>query len=217
MRIETKVINALLHAAAKKDIRVQFNGVHFCPIKGGVAAVATDGHILLAVMVPQDAGDVPDRAFTVPRARLEKLPKRGYVNIVLYQHNDLDKSDEVFGRVVSVQFDGTEHKGAEIDMRYPDWRAVIPEAPHRDAPKVRDDVDARVLLKLQNANDEFARRRAGRAVVVLPPTNPRKGMLVVMPDLGERYSYTAIITGLSSDAKALASAYDMGNWWAPAA
>jgi DNA polymerase-3 subunit beta len=101
-------IKALLRCAGDKDVRYYLNGICFDPAG---YAVATNGHILLAVRCePFDGAQ-----FIVPRDVLRAALKRVGES----------KSRRYGFAVTPTQLDGEAYTA--IDGTYPDWRRVVPQ------------------------------------------------------------------------------------------
>lgn len=117
--IQSDIIKALLAVAPKKDIRYYLNGVCFDFSGDTPVAVATNGHILLAVpfSLPNDAPNNWYGQYIVPREFLDGLkpsfkgaPYRLAITDYLVVASDSNSS-------ISAKL---------IDGKYPDWRRVVP-------------------------------------------------------------------------------------------
>lgn len=106
MKIDTRVIAALLCVAGKKDIRYYLNGVRF----EGNTAIATGGHVLLAI----EAGHNTIEPFTVPREACEWAVKQKRATVELFRDR--------------IEAGGQVYAFSELGGNYPQWRAILPES-----------------------------------------------------------------------------------------
>jgi len=109
-----------LHAADKKDNRYMLQGLHFAPGLSTVKAVATNGHVLLALDIGPFDG-VAGEGFTMPAdllARFTKFTKREADNTlsIVYTPNSGTIRCSLLGQVTE--------QGA-VDARFPDWHRVV--------------------------------------------------------------------------------------------
>jgi len=109
-----------LHAADKKDNRYMLQGLHFAPGLSTVKAVATNGHVLLALDIGPFEGDAGE-GFTMPAdllARFTKFTKREADNTlsIVYTPNSGIIRCNLMGQI-------TEQKA--VDARFPDWHRVM--------------------------------------------------------------------------------------------
>lgn len=111
--IEIKTIKALLHFAAKKDIRYYLHGVHIEQGPTGTYAVATNGHFIAIARV--DAQAQTPASVIVGSDRLAAAIKgaKGAVQI------------DVDGARVMIKTTAGETTADAVDGRYPVWRRVI--------------------------------------------------------------------------------------------
>jgi DNA polymerase-3 subunit beta len=123
--IPVDTIKALLLAAAKSDIRYYLNGVCLDVAHDGSAvAIATNGHIMLALPAERAEGDGELRAivagqYIIPRDVLEglKAPWKGGAAIVTI---------DTAAQTVTVTVAGKAASAALVDGKFPDWRRVVP-------------------------------------------------------------------------------------------
>jgi DNA polymerase-3 subunit beta len=113
--IKTNELKALLICAGKKDIRYYLNGVYFESSQNGLIAVATDGHRLLAINLPNEHHE--GVCALIPRALIEiaiktKMPE---INI------------SIDGVNVTLSSAGQSTSGGLTEGKFPDYRRVIPE------------------------------------------------------------------------------------------
>ena len=112
-------------AAAKSDIRYYLNAVCLDVAPDGSAvAVATDGHIMLALPVERAEDDGELRAtvagqYVIPRDVLEglKAPWKGGAATVAIN---------TAAQIVTVTVAGKASSSALVDGKFPDWRRVVP-------------------------------------------------------------------------------------------
>jgi len=109
-----------LHAADKKDNRYMLQGLHFAPGLSTVKAVATNGHVLVALDIGPFEG-VAGEGFTMPAdllARFTKFTKREADNTlsIVYTPNSGVIRCNLLGQVTEQQ---------AVDARFPDWQRVI--------------------------------------------------------------------------------------------
>jgi DNA polymerase-3 subunit beta len=112
--IKTNEIKALLICAGKKDIRYYLNGVYFESSPHGLVAVATDGHRLLAINLPNEHHD--NVSAIVPRALIEIAVKTKAPNIDI----------SIDGVNVTLSSAGQSTSGGLTEGKFPDYRRVIP-------------------------------------------------------------------------------------------
>ena len=133
--IKANQLKALILIASKAGVRFYLNGVFFDPAG---YAVATDGHMLLAVRVPAWDG----AGFIVPREACVTV-LRG-----------LTPSFIAMGVAISVT--GTELSGkpfTTIDAKYPVWRRVIPATPSGEHAEYNPDLLAALQSAVSTASD----------------------------------------------------------------
>lgn len=174
MIIPADAIRALYIASATKDVRSYLNSVYFEPSPGGVIAVATDGHLLLALKIVCD--DVPGQSFIVPKEML-KIPAHTETVELTANENTL-----------VVAYNGLQIQGAPIAARYPDWRKIIPH--DYSAKREPATYDPALLMRLQKMQAAFGKakwsiyvRSAGNAIA-----------RVMLPACG--YEYIAVVAPL---------------------
>jgi len=116
-------IKALLLAAAKNDVRYYLNGVCIDVRETDAVAVATDGHILLALPLERIDGDpmpIVAGQYIIPRDAFDKLkaPFKG-AHIVL----TIDAASQAF----TIAAWGSATTAKLVDGQYPNWRSAIPK------------------------------------------------------------------------------------------
>jgi DNA polymerase-3 subunit beta len=137
-RIDHDVIKALLIAMPRHDIRYTLVGACIDVRESDITLVATDGHMLLAVPVPQTdiIEPIPPGQYIIPRATLESvkpvkagrttLPIRVSVNVPA-PTPDPDRPGVMLKHVPTITLEGaTTATTAPVDGVYPNWRRVIP-------------------------------------------------------------------------------------------
>lgn len=112
--IKTNELKALLICAAKKDIRYYLNGVYFESSDNGLIAVATDGHRLLAINLPNET--VEGVKALIPRALIEAAIKTKAPIVEI----------SIEGQQVTLTSAGQSTSGAISEGVFPDYRRVIP-------------------------------------------------------------------------------------------
>lgn len=122
--IEVNTIKALLLAAAKNDTRYYLNGILFDVRDSDAVAVATDGHIMLAVPIAPEldengTGSYFPGQYIVPRDALESI-KPNKIFPLFFTFNPLAQS-------VTISNAGTETTVKLVDATFPDWRRAVPE------------------------------------------------------------------------------------------
>jgi DNA polymerase-3 subunit beta len=113
--IKTNELKALLICAGKKDIRYYLNGIYFESSPNGLIAVATDGHRLLAINLPNEHHD--NVSAIVPRALIEIAVKTKMPEINISIEND----------IATLSSAGQSTSGSLTEGKFPDYRRVIPE------------------------------------------------------------------------------------------
>ena len=136
-RIDHDVIKALLIAMPKHDIRYYLVGALIDVRESDVTLVATDGHMLLAVPVPQAdiIEPIPPGQYIIPRATLESVKPvkagRTTLPIKVSVHvpaptPDPDRPGVLLKHAPTITLEGaTTATTAPVDGRFPDWRRVI--------------------------------------------------------------------------------------------
>lgn len=118
--IPVNTVKALLSAAGKQDIRYYLNGICLDIRSTDSVAVATNGHILLALPIVPVDDDSPRLVgqFIVPRALLEQVKPAKNADVII----------EIFHGTpaVALHCNGTMITGALFDGKFPDWRKVVP-------------------------------------------------------------------------------------------
>ena len=111
--IEIKTIKALLHFAAKKDIRYYLQGVHIEQGATGTYAVATNGHFIAIARI--DTQVQAPASVIVGSGQLAAAIKGAKGAAMI----DAD------GARVTIKTTAGETTADAVDGRYPDWRRVI--------------------------------------------------------------------------------------------
>jgi DNA polymerase-3 subunit beta len=112
--IQIKTIKALLHFAAKKDIRYYLQGVQIEQGETGTYAVATNGHFLAVARIDTKA-----------QAPASVIVGSDYLATAI-KGNKLDFITlDVDGPKVTIKTGANEVTVQAVDGRYPDWRRVI--------------------------------------------------------------------------------------------
>jgi|688.fasta_scaffold221432_2 DNA polymerase-3 subunit beta len=136
--LDHDVIKALLIAAPKRDVRYYLVGACIDVRESDITLVATDGHMLLAVPVPQQniESAIPPGQYIIPRATLEAvkpakvgrttLPIRVSVHVP-EPAPDPDRPGVMLKHAPTITLEGaTTATTAPVDARFPDWRKVLP-------------------------------------------------------------------------------------------
>jgi DNA polymerase-3 subunit beta len=136
--IDHDVIKALLTTMPKQDVRYYLVGALIDVRESDVTLVATDGHMLLAVPVPQAniESAIPSGQYIIPRATLEAvkpakvgrltLSIRVSVNVPALTP-DPDRPGVMLKLAPTITLEGaTTATTAPVDGIYPDWRRVVP-------------------------------------------------------------------------------------------
>jgi DNA polymerase-3 subunit beta len=136
--IDHDVIKSLLIAMPKSDIRYYLVGALIDVRESDITLVATDGHMLLAVPVPQAniESAIPPGQYIIPRATLEAvkpakagrttLPIRVSVHVPALTQ-DPDRPGVKLKHVPTITLEGaTTATTAPVDGVYPNWRKVLP-------------------------------------------------------------------------------------------
>lgn len=150
MEIDTRIIAALLCVAGKKDARYYLNGVRF----EGDTAIATDGHVLLAIESAHNAAE----PFTVPREACEWAVKQKRATVEIFRDR--------------IEAGGQVYAFSEVDGNYPQWRAILPapkgalEAANFAAPLLKALADAAVKLGANRTPSVCVEPRGERAAPV---------------------------------------------------
>lgn len=123
LTLNISTLSALLPHAAKQDVRFYLQGIYINPTRGH--AVATDGHRLLMVKIPQHA-DMP--AFIMDRRQCQDICKAGKgrgapTEVTLTCSADTNKP------YVSATVGGNTFTAPAIDGTFPDYGRIIPESP----------------------------------------------------------------------------------------
>lgn len=111
--IEIKTIKALLHFAAKKDIRYYLQGVHIEQGATGTYAVATNGHFIAIARI--DAQAQTPASVIVGSGQLASAIK-GAKSAAMISAD---------GAKVTIKTTAGETTADAVEAQYPDWRRVI--------------------------------------------------------------------------------------------
>lgn len=119
MNIPRNALKAVSLAMANRDIRKYLNGVLIQSSGRTVRLVATDGHRLHMIDLPQDVPCPPlVGGVIVPRALIEWALKNSKPGQSVQITTD--------GATVTIAAGGASMSGAAIDERYPDYPRVLP-------------------------------------------------------------------------------------------
>lgn len=132
--IPVNTVKALLSAAGKQDIRYYLNGICLDVRSSDSVAVATNGHILLALPIVPVDDDSPRLVgqFIVPRELLEQIKpavKNMDITIEIVQRPPTVEPGTATIKhppTVALHCCGTTITGALIDGTFPDWRRAVP-------------------------------------------------------------------------------------------
>jgi DNA polymerase III subunit beta len=111
--IQIKTIKALLHFAAKKDIRYYLQGVQIEQGETGTFAVATNGHFLAVARIDTQAQAPASVIVGSDHLATAIKSLKGAIMI------------DVDGPKVTIKTGASEVTVPAVDGRYPDWRRVI--------------------------------------------------------------------------------------------
>ena len=118
--IPADTVKALLLAAAKKDVRYYLNGILFDVRATDVSAVATNGHILVAmpIALADDSPAAVPGQYIIPREIFDgfKTNKNSIFTL------------ELSSDTVSISYGGATTSSRLYDARFPNWRSVIPHS-----------------------------------------------------------------------------------------
>lgn len=139
LTIQADVIKALLIIAAKDDVRYYLKGVCVDARENDVTLVATDGHRMLAVPVPEtDIEDILPGQYIIPRETLAMVKpcKAGRTTLPLELEittpapvPDPERPGVTIQAPTQFTLRGaTVATGTVIDSKYPDWRKVMPKS-----------------------------------------------------------------------------------------
>lgn len=170
MHIFTDHLKALLIVAAKKDYSRQYLcGIHVEPAAG--IAVATDGHILLAVKITLDKSERVGPSFIVPREAAELA-----VKATRLQSHELHP--EINGG--RYQFMPAGVSFTPIDGTFPDWRRVIPRSYSGERAQFDPDCYGRITkaLGLIGVRLPVIAHNGNSAALVGSPSN---ALAIIMP------------------------------------
>jgi DNA polymerase-3 subunit beta len=116
--ISHDTVKALLVAAAKKDVRYYLNGVCIDVRATDIVAVATNGHILVALPLATDSPIVLGQ-YIVPRDLLDNLKPA-------YKGAQVTLTIDPAAKTVSVNVGGSSTTTQLVDGTFPQWRRVVP-------------------------------------------------------------------------------------------
>jgi DNA polymerase-3 subunit beta len=111
--IRTDLLRAVLHLAAKGDVRYYLNGVFFEVSESRTLLVATDGHAM-GVAISVNAGNTLAENLIIAREVIETALRAKTPDVVL------QKRDDGTWQLGSVSF-------TPVDGKYPEWRFVVPK------------------------------------------------------------------------------------------
>lgn len=104
--------------SCKKDIRYYLNAVCIDVRATDIVAVATNGHILVALPLATDSTIVPGQ-YIIPRDVLENLKPA-------YKGAQVTVTIDPTAQTVSVNVGGSSTSTQLVDGRFPEWRRVVP-------------------------------------------------------------------------------------------
>jgi len=116
--ISHDTVKALLVAAAKKDTRHYLNSVCIDVRGTDIVAVATNGHILVALPLATDSTIVPGQ-YIVPRDLLDNLKPA-------YKGAQVTVTIDPAAQTVSINVGGSSTSTQLVDGIFPNWRKVVP-------------------------------------------------------------------------------------------
>ena len=121
--IESKIISTLKLFAGQKDTITNLNGINLEIHSDKVIFAATDGRILgcYRYEYTQDITE-PVKNVIIPNDLLKHVKTKGKVTFIIS-----DEVNGLYGRSVTIIYDGLSVTGRSIDMMYPDFRRVIPD------------------------------------------------------------------------------------------
>ena len=136
--IANDTIKALLLSAAKEDVRYYLKGVCIDVRAGAACAVATNGHILLAVplVLADGAGELVPGQYIIPREALEGIkPTHKSLPVTIEVLTpapapDPDRPGVTIRKspTATVFAGGATAHVQLVDGQYPDWRRVVPRS-----------------------------------------------------------------------------------------
>ena len=146
-RVDPDVIKGLLLVAPKSDVRNYLEGIAVDCTKERMVLVATDGHILVAIPIPEEGVLEPSTdagIYILPRWELENAkPIKAGRSSFRY---DITIENDTF------TLEGALKISAKLlDGTYPVWRRVVPTTLSGEVAQF----DARLLAKLAKANALF--------------------------------------------------------------
>ncbi len=127
------LIDAVLYASAKDDVRYFFNGIYLDPTGDGLALVETDGHRIAYGTLPVETGLT--RGIIIPRESAK---------FILSSLQDGPVRLSIADGQINVTGTGCDITAKLIDGRYPDWRRVIPGDPIYQCRVARSDLKAAI-------------------------------------------------------------------------
>lgn len=122
--ISVDTVKALLLAAAKNDVRYWLNAVCIDVRESDAVAVATNGHILLALPIERAEGDespLVSGQYIISRDALDKLkaPFKGAHITLMIDAANQSFTIGAWGSITTTKL---------VDGRFPEWRRVIPHS-----------------------------------------------------------------------------------------
>jgi DNA polymerase-3 subunit beta len=111
--IRTDLLRAVLHLAAKGDMRYYLNGVFFEVSENRTLLVATDGHAM-GIAASAWGGNTLSENLIIARDVIEMALRAKTPEVVL------QKRDDGTWQLGSVSF-------TPVDGKYPEWRHVVPK------------------------------------------------------------------------------------------
>ena len=152
--IQRKHIRAMLHLAAKKDIRYYLQGINIVRDNRGTYIEATDGHILFAGQCPIDVIDAPASygfQIIIPSDTIKAIDKKAeFIDLETIEGGAKD-----YYLLGNARFQA-------IDARYPDISRVVPARDAFSELKVSY-FDPELLVKGNEALAMFYGAKKGKA------------------------------------------------------
>jgi DNA polymerase-3 subunit beta len=176
--IEIDTLKALTLAAAKGDVRYYLNAVCIDVRATDAVAVATNGHILLALPLATDS-ELVHGQYIIPRELVESL-KAPFKNACA------EVTIDTASQSVTVTLAGASTSAKLVEARFPEWRRVVPKTVSHQVSQFEPDYIAlfKKIHKLLGGSNSPAiahngdgHEGGGSARVILP----RDAIGVLMP------------------------------------
>jgi len=125
LQVNPKVLRAMRHVMAKKDIRYYLNGACVQVRADAMYYIATDGHHMAVLREPwgEDHEPAPNAEYIIPGDAIKALkPHKTMVYCTLTVDGEKENRRAVFSGLAGPDV------GCEvIDARFPDWQRVTPK------------------------------------------------------------------------------------------